>query len=190
MTISEAELPVRANSAHAEAPRCNVSDFIFDQAKLRPDQAAVIEHATGRKVTFGELAQRIENITFGLTQMGICNGARAVFAVKPGIEFVETVFALFRAGAVPVVVDPGMGVDNMLKCIEEAEPTALVGIPLAHMLSKFKSSAFRTVSQRVTVGRRWAWGGETLDKLRGRKVTGSNPAPTRADDTAAILFTS
>ena len=190
MTISEAELPVRANSAHAEAPRCNISDFIFDQAKLRPDQAAVIEHATGRKVTFGELAQRIENITFGLTQLGICNGARAVFAVKPGIEFVETVFALFRAGAVPVVVDPGMGVDNMLKCIEEAEPTALVGIPMAHMLSKFKSSAFRTVSQRVTVGRRWAWGGETLDKLRGRKVTGSNPAPTHADDTAAILFTS
>ncbi|MCB9932737.1 MAG: AMP-binding protein [Planctomycetes bacterium] len=191
MTISEAELPVaRATSVQAEAPRCNVSDFIFEQAKQRPEQAAVIEHATGRRVTYAELAKRIENITFGLTQLGICNGARTVFAIKPGIEFVETVFALFRAGAVPVVVDPGMGVDNMLKCIEEAQPTALVGIPMAHMLSKLKSRAFRSVKQRVTVGRRWLWGGASLDELRARNVTGAQAAPTTAETTAAILFTS
>ncbi|MCG3182730.1 MAG: 4-chlorobenzoate--CoA ligase [Planctomycetes bacterium] len=191
MTISEAELPVaRAVSAHAEAPRCNVSDFIFEQAKQRPDQAAVIEHASGRRVTYAELAKRIENITFGLTQLGICNGARTVFAIKPGIEFVETVFALFRAGAVPVVVDPGMGVDNMLKCIEEAQPTALVGIPMAHLLSKLKSHAFRSVKQRVTVGRRWLWGGASLDELRNRNATGTQAAPTTAETTAAILFTS
>jgi acyl-coenzyme A synthetase/AMP-(fatty) acid ligase len=199
MTISEAELPVaRASSVHAEALRCNVSDFIFEQAKQRPEQAAVIEHATGRRVTYAELARRIENITFGLTQLGICNGARTVFAIKPGIEFVETVFALFRAGAVPVVVDPGMGVDNMLKCIEEAQPTALVGIPMAHMLSKLKARAFRSVKQRVTVGRRWLWGGASLESLKGsdpvfdNSKTGSDPlpAPTSAETTAAILFTS
>ncbi|MCA8944911.1 MAG: AMP-binding protein, partial [Planctomycetes bacterium] len=165
-------------------------DFIFEQAKQRPDQAAVIEHASGRKLTYAQLAKNIDNIAFGLRQLGICDGARTAFAIKPGIEFVETVFALFRAGAVPVVVDPGMGVDNMLKCIEEAEPTALVGIPAAHMLSKLKKRSFRTVKQRVTVGRRWLWGGASLEELRSRKVTGGEASPTTAETTAAILFTS
>lgn len=190
MSVSEAQLKPQTASVHAEAPRCNVSDFIFEQAKQRPEQAAVIEHASGRKLTYAQLAQNIENITYGLTRLGISNGARAAFAIKPGIEFVETVFALFRAGAVPVVVDPGMGVDNMLKCIEEAEPTALIGIPAAHMLSKLKKRAFRTVKQRVTVGRRWLWGGATLEDLRSRKVTGAEASPTTAETTAAILFTS
>lgn len=190
MSVSEAQLKSQPASVHAEAPRCNVSDFIFEQAKERPDQTAVMEHASGRKLTYAQLAQNIDNIAFGLRQLGISNGARAAFAIKPGIEFVETVFALFRAGAVPVVVDPGMGVDNMLKCIEEAAPTALVGIPAAHMLSKLKKRAFRTVKQRVTVGRRWLWGGSTLDELRNRKVSGSEAALTTSDATAAILFTS
>ncbi|MCA8913554.1 MAG: AMP-binding protein, partial [Planctomycetes bacterium] len=189
MTISEAQLKPQTAPEQSGAPRCNVSDFIFEQAKQRPDQAAVIEHASGRKVTYVQLAENIENITAGLKKLGICDGARTVFAIKPGIEFVETVFALFRAGAVPVVVDPGMGVDNMLKCIEEAEPTALVGIPMAHMLSKLKKRAFRTVKQRVTVGRRWLWGGATLDELRKTKADGES-AQTTADTTAAILFTS
>ncbi|MBZ0135072.1 MAG: AMP-binding protein [Planctomycetes bacterium] len=191
MTISEAKLPVTQNDSEvAEPPHCNVCDFIFEQAKQRPDQAAVIEHWSGRKVTYAELAQSIENIAFGFLQMGIKSGVRTVLAVKPGIEFVETVFALFRVAAVPVVVDPGMGVDNMLKCIEEAEPEALVGIPMAHALSKLKSRAFRTVKHRITVGRRWLWGGETLDALRSRTVKGSERSLTQAHTTAAILFTS
>lgn len=191
MTISEAKLPVsKSDSECAEPPRCNVCDFIFEQAKQRPDQMAVVEHGSGRGITYSELAQDIENIAFGLLQMGIKSGVRTVLAVKPGIEFVETVFALFRVAAVPVVVDPGMGVDNMLKCIEEAEPEALVGIPMAHALSKLKGRAFRTVKHRVTVGRRWFWGGETLESLRRRTVKGSEPALTFPDTTAAILFTS
>ncbi|MCA8936986.1 MAG: AMP-binding protein [Planctomycetes bacterium] len=190
MSVSEAQLKPQPASVHAEAPRCNVSDFIFEQAKQRPDQAAVIEHASGRELTYAQLAQNIDNIAFGLRQLGICDGARTAFAIKPGMEFVESVFALFRAGAVPVVVDPGMGVDNMLKCIEEAEPTALVGIPAAHMLSKLKKRSFRTVKQRVTVGRRWLWGGASLEELRARKVTGGEASPTTAETTAAILFTS
>ena len=187
MTVSEAQLEA---SVHVGPARANVAALIEEQRKLRPEALAVIEHATGRRVTFGELGQRIENIAFGLTQLGICDGARTVLAVKPGIEFVELVFALFRSRAVPVVVDPGMNKENLLKCVEEAQPTAMVGIPLAHALSLRYRHAFRTVRQRVTVGRRWLWGGATYRELASRKVTGSNIGLTLADSTAAILYTS
>jgi acyl-CoA synthetase (AMP-forming)/AMP-acid ligase II len=42
----------------------------------------------------------------------------------------------------------------------------------------------------VTVGRRWFWGGPTLASVRESSWREFPCAPTRADDTAAILFTS
>jgi acyl-CoA synthetase (AMP-forming)/AMP-acid ligase II len=41
----------------------------------------------------------------------------------------------------------------------------------------------------VTVGRRWFWGGATIDELRGRPWSGPELAPTPAGDPAAIIFT-
>jgi acyl-CoA synthetase (AMP-forming)/AMP-acid ligase II len=187
VTVTEAQ---REASVHLEPARANVAMLIEKQRELRPEATAVIEHATGRRITFGELGQHVENLASGLTQMGICGGARTVLAVKPGIEFVELVFALFRVGAVPVVVDPGMGKENLLKCVEEAQPSALVGVPLAHALSMRYRKAFGTIKRRVTVGRRWFWGGATYRDLVARKVTGSKVGLTLASDPAAILFTS
>ncbi len=188
MTVGEAQ--PRQQSIHAEPPRANVSAFIDELRNTRADATAVIEQHSGRSVTFCELGQNVENLCFWLLQMGISSGTRTILAVKPGIEFVELVFALFRVGAVPVVVDPGMGKANLLKCIEEAQAEALVGIPLAHALSLRYRKAFRTVTKRVTVGRRWFWGGETYRGMRRRTVKGSQPALTYENDTAAILFTS
>ncbi|MCL4730653.1 MAG: AMP-binding protein, partial [Planctomycetes bacterium] len=189
MTLTTEHPP--AQDAVAAAPvRANVAVLIAEQAAQRPLATAVIEQRTGRSITFGELARRVENVAFGFTQTGISNGARTILAVKPGIDFVVCVFALFRAGAVPVVVDPGMGRRSLLRCIAQAEPDALVGIPLAHALSLRYCGAFRTLKHRVTVGRRWLWGGATLRDLQVRAVTGSNPASTHWHDTAAILFTS
>jgi acyl-coenzyme A synthetase/AMP-(fatty) acid ligase len=44
----------------------------------------------------------------------------------------------------------------------------------------------------VTVGRRWFWGGLTLDQVKaaGRTATGYRMTPTLAEEMAAILFTS
>lgn len=188
MTQATAQPQVAA--APAEAVPANVARFIAEQAVARPLATAVVEHRTGESITFGELAQRVENVAAGFAQMGIAQGERAVLAVRPGIDFVVSVFALFRAGAVPVVVDPGMGRKNLLKCIAQAQPSVLVGIPLAHALSLRYRAAFSTVRKRVTVGRRWLWGGKTLRELQSHSVTGSSLAPTRWDETAAILFTS
>jgi acyl-CoA synthetase (AMP-forming)/AMP-acid ligase II len=37
--------------------------------------------------------------------------------LKPGAEFFALVFALFKVGAVQVMIDPGMGLRNMLLCL-------------------------------------------------------------------------
>ncbi|MCF6227283.1 MAG: AMP-binding protein [Planctomycetes bacterium] len=168
----------------------NVAMLLVDAAAKRPDATAIIEQKTGREITFGELAKRIANVAEGLHKAGIKRGTRTVLAVKPSIEFFEGVFGLFHAGAVPIVVDPGMGRKNLLACIKEAEPEALLGISAAHALSKVFRFAFRTVNKRVTVGGRWFWGGASLSRM-AQTGDGKFPvADTSKHDLAAILFTS
>ncbi len=167
---------------------CNVSLLVRDAAAIRCNEPAIIEHATGKRMSFRELEDRIARTAGGFQKIGITKGTRVVLAVRPGMEFFVAVFALFRVGAVPVVVDPGMGRKNMLACIEEAEPEVLLGIPLAHLLSRLFPSAFRSVQTRITVGRRYLWGGVRLATLA--KSEPAEPATTKADDLAAILFTS
>jgi acyl-CoA synthetase (AMP-forming)/AMP-acid ligase II len=173
----------------APPPIVNVSDWITRQAGARPQAVAVIEQRTGASITFGELEARVCRIAHGLTQQGIASGRRAVLAVKPSIDFVALVFGLFRAGAVPVVIDPGMGRRAMLACIEEAKPYALVGIPLAHVLSLVFRRAFAGLERRVTVGPRLFWGGKTL---AGLEAMGSDPrgSNTWGEQLACVLFTS
>jgi acyl-CoA synthetase (AMP-forming)/AMP-acid ligase II len=111
--------------------------------------------------------------------------------VNPSLEFFALTFALFKIGAVPVLVDPGMGVRNLGRCLAEAEPEAFIGIPKAHIARLLFGWARKSLRILVTVGRRWFWGGHTLVQVRAAGGDAAYPvAPTEADETAGILFTS
>lgn len=180
----------------ASAPPCgeeshvNVARHLALMAGKLGERDAVVMQRNGKRISFAALEALSSRIADGLTAYGIGRGVRAVLAVRPGVEFFALAYGMFKAGAVPVMIDPGMGRKNMLACIRETEPAALVGIPLAHALSRAFPRAFRTVRRRVTVGPRLLWGGVTLKKLiRGRREDFA-PVATTPRETAAVLFTS
>lgn len=166
-------------------------------AELSPYQRAVVTpvgtDAKGRvtyaHLTFQQLDEASDRLAHGLESIGIKRGTRTVLMVKPCLEFFTLTFALFKAGAVPVVVDPGMGVERMLQCLQESRPHAFIGIPLAHVLRTIRPGYFNSVKSWVTVGRRWFWGGHTLDQLMARPCSAYSIAETHDSETAAILFT-
>lgn len=141
-------------------------------------------------MTFAELEAASNRCANGLRSTGIDRGTRVLVMVKPGFEFVGLIFALFKIGAVPVMIDPGMGVSRMLECIRMVDVQAFVGIPLAQIMRVLRRRAFRGVRHVVTVGRRWFWGGSTLYDLQRRGGESFDPAKTKRDEVAAILFTS
>lgn len=141
------------------------------------------------QITFSQLDEESDRLAFGLERIGIIRGTRTILMVTPGMEFFVTIFAMFKVGAVPVVVDPGMGIDRMLQCLRQGKPKAFIGIEKAHLLRTLKPGFFKSVKHWVTVGRRWFWGGYTLDQLM---VDTKDPYPkarTTSDETAAIVFT-
>lgn len=165
----------------------NIAARLAERAQEHPAKAAVIEH--DRQCTFGELEARVERLACGLERAGIARGVKAALMVRPSIEFFALTFALFRAGAVPVMVDPGMGRQHIGTCLREAAPRAFIGIPLAHLARSLMGWAKDSVETLVTVGFTWWWGGETLESLAAGNPRPDHPA-VDAGDVAAILFTS
>lgn len=104
-------------------------------------------------LSFAELAAEAEAWRARLEAAGVRRGDRALVMVRPGLPLIAAAFALFKLGAVPVIIDPGMGLRNFLTCVARSRPRVLVGIPLAQILSRLFRRAFRTVEIRVRVSR-------------------------------------
>ncbi|WP_243371537.1 fatty acid CoA ligase family protein [Geotalea sp. SG265] len=169
----------------------NIASHLPDMARRQPDTSAIIFPQKNRILTFGELDRLSDRMAYGLEAYGIGRGVRTVLMVPPGPDFFALTFALFKVGAVVVLVDPGLGVKNLKKCLADAEPQAFVGIPKAHIARKLFGWGEETLRTFVTVGRRLFWEGVTLEEMIvGQGERPFPMAPTDRDEVAAILFTS
>lgn len=170
----------------------NISLPLTEMARLQPDTPAIIFPQKGRTLTFRELDQESNRIATGLGRIGIVRGMRTALLVPPSPELFALTFALFKVGAVPVFIDPGIGARNMKGCLAEAEPEAFIGIPKAHLARKLLGWGRPSIRITVVVGGGPMWGGIPLATVRSREIGDLPfaPADTLCDDQAAILFTS
>lgn len=170
----------------------NIAAHLPEMARRQPDTAAIIFPKGKRRMSFSELDRLSDRIARGLIANGICRGVRTVLMVTPSPEFFALTFALFKVGAVPVLIDPGLGMKNLRKCFAEAEPHAFIGIPKAHIARLLFGWGKESIRTFITVGRRLFWSGTTLAEIikEQPELGPFTPAPTQHDDVAAILFTS
>jgi acyl-CoA synthetase (AMP-forming)/AMP-acid ligase II len=180
------------------APVVNVGRRLSETARHNPGGMAVAmprgRDAAGKRIyeslTFRELDDDSNLLADGLAAMGAKPGTRLVLMVPPSIDFISLVFAMFKAGVVTVLIDPGMGRKNLIRCLADSEPEGFIGIPLAQAVRMVLRRRFPNARYNVTVGRRWFWGGKTIRDLRARRLNVDfQPATTTADDPAAIIFT-
>lgn len=143
---------------------------------------------TWRQWTFNELSLNSEGYAAALHARGVRQGDRVMLMVRPSMEFICLTFALFHLGAVVILIDPGMGYKNLLRCIGSVQPDVLVGIPKAILFSCIFRSPFITVRKRIRIGRFPGSMGSGLEPAQGLEIL---PAAFQAgrNDPAAIIFT-
>jgi acyl-CoA synthetase (AMP-forming)/AMP-acid ligase II/pimeloyl-ACP methyl ester carboxylesterase len=141
-------------------------------------------------IDFAALSARINAYEHGLASAGLRAAERVIMLVTPGADFLALSYAVMGRGAVPVFIDPGMGVDAVVACMREAEPTGFIGVPKAHLLRLKATELFRSLRFCVVAGRMPLFGAMRLRDLL--KPAGGPPAPIprRADDPALVAFTS
>src|SRR5258708_4234054 len=183
-------------------------------AARQPDQPAV-KIPRGRTavgdidylvLSFRELDLEVHTWVDHLRHKGVGKGDRVLVMVRQGLPLIAAAFALFKLGAVPVIIDPGMGRKNFLACVARSRPRVLLGIPLSQVMSHFFRSAFASVEIRVWVSgsatARLGSSQSSIENLRPA-TAGTNAGPATAGngvkskmvnsdaaDLAAVLFTS
>jgi acyl-CoA synthetase (AMP-forming)/AMP-acid ligase II len=182
----------------------NIARHLPLMAARQPHQAAV-KIARGRTaaggidylvLTFAELDAEVAAWAARLAGRGVQRGDRVLVMVRQGLPLIAAVFALFKLGAVPVIIDPGMGRKSFLACVARSRPRVLLGIPVAQFMGHVFRSAFKSVAIRV-----WASGASTArltapvgSPLAGGPVRPQGPTlqccEVASADLAAILFTS
>ena len=179
----------------------NIATAVDEMSQSRPDEVAIFE-PTGNNVekqesyrrwTYRELEEASNEIAAGLLELGFKKGDRTALMVTPSLELFGLTFGLFKAGVVPVMVDPGIGIKKMGACLESAAPQGFIGVGKAHIARLLFGWQRGRLKHVITAGPRLFWGGSTLEQLRalGRKSEHLGKlAATEGDDIAAILFTS
>lgn len=168
----------------------NISSRLTAQARVIPDKKAVVfprfnkktKHYDYSSLTFKELDILSNKFALQLLKSGLKKGDRTLLFLKPSLDFSAMTFALFKLGVIPVFIDPGMGIKNLLKCIKESNPKGLIAERSVHLLKLFYPHVFKTVKIKITLS--------DIKKMKKEKIQSFSPIQFDPEETAAILFTS
>jgi len=178
--------------------KVNVADYLEAQATSQPCKRAVIvpikrQRRSGRNlyahVTFSQLLDITNRYAWGLDSEGVKFGDRVLVGLKPGIDLVAVTFALYKIGAVPVFIDPGMGKTGLLACIKQVRARIVIAEFKAHILAALHREPFSSVEKFYNIGKFQFGRMKSLQKLKYSRE--NYPiVETEGKDLAAILFTS
>lgn len=132
--------------------------------------------------TFSQFEIRSNQIASYLADKGVTRGMRVLLFVRPCLDFSVLTFSLFKLGAIPVLIDPGMGKKNLLKAIKDVRPQVMIAESIVHWIAFFNKESFQNIQLRFKVN-------NLLRDMIGASKT-FDVFEAKDDDTAAILFTS
>jgi acyl-CoA synthetase (AMP-forming)/AMP-acid ligase II/pimeloyl-ACP methyl ester carboxylesterase len=154
------------------------------------DSPAVVE-VGGSSVSWAGLHRRVEHLAAGLADAGVRPGHRVALLVEPSTDLTAAVYAVWRAGAVIVVADKGLGLGGMRRALRSAGVDAVIGSAPGLAAAR----AMRLPGTRLAAGlparaARALGATATLAELEARGRTAAPPRESDVDGDCAVLFTS
>ncbi|MCL2491323.1 MAG: fatty acid CoA ligase family protein [Coriobacteriia bacterium] len=158
----------------------NTATLLEKQARDLPDKTAIVHN--DESITFKALDELINRLAHYFQRRGIVQGSKVLLFIRPSIELPAATFALFKIGAVPVFIDPGMGRKNLLRAVKEVAPIAMIAPSSVQMLARVFRPSFSSVAIKLDCAKIL----EASQKEESSFETYDAPE----DEMAAILFTS
>ncbi len=166
----------------------NIAETFVKTALTYPQKIAVIEAASGNTASFEELNKNSDCFANYLSENGVSSGDIVVLMVTPSANFISLTLALFKIGSPIVLIDPGMGYKNLLRCLEKIRPKYLIGVPKAVLFSRLFKKQFASIQQTFCCGNSLGLLGQDMLRIKKHAEPYSvyKPGP---GDLAAIIFT-
>ena len=166
-------------------------------ALVRADGPLARRVARGRgdrrgSVSWAQLARRVADLAAGLAAAGVRPGDRVALLLEPSADLTAAVYATWRAGAVIVVADKGLGFRGMRRALRGAAPDHVLGSTAGLAAARLMGLPGRRIGAgRATARPRRLLGAD--DDLASLEILGrssSAPAEVLPDSDCAVVFTS
>jgi 2,3-dihydroxybenzoate-AMP ligase len=99
-------------------------DLLVTSAGAHGDKTALVEGA--RRLSYAGLRARADSLAAGLYRLGLRERDRVVIQLPNGIALFESLFALFRLGALPIMALPAHRRSELTSFCAQAEAVALI----------------------------------------------------------------
>ena len=103
-----------------------VDSLLSDAAQRWPTNTAVVDADGSGRLTFAQLDERAGRAAAGLAELGVDAGDRVLLQLPNSCEFAVALFALLRAGAIPVMCLTGHRAAELGHFAAVSEATALI----------------------------------------------------------------
>jgi acyl-coenzyme A synthetase/AMP-(fatty) acid ligase len=166
-----------------------IGDILALPVRTRPDAVALIDVRRGgeRRLTYADLGREVAAAAAWLETQGLRRGQAVLVFVPVSADLYVALLALFRLGAVALLLDPGAGRAHIEQCCARWRPDGLLAVPRAHLL-QLRSAALRRIPLQMVAGgwfpgaRRWP---------AGRRSEHADTWPALAPESPALVtFTS
>jgi amino acid adenylation domain-containing protein len=101
-----------------------VEEFLERSAFRFPDKAALV--CGDRRLTYGQVEERCNRLAHALVGEGVRPGDRVAIHLDNSVEAVVSVFAILKAGAVFLVVNPTTKADKLAYILNNCRASALI----------------------------------------------------------------
>ena len=191
--------PISVSGASDSAPFAPLWSAL--EARRDDDAVAIIDMAARagagaaggeRRVSWRQLDDRVRSLAAGFAAVGVRRGQRVSVLVPPGPTLTAVIYACLRIGAVVVVADAGLGVRGLSRAVRGAWPDVVIG----ELPGLSAARALGWPGTRISVARlprasaRLLGVEHDLTSIARAGASAPLPPEPRADDPAAILFTS
>jgi fatty-acyl-CoA synthase len=176
----------------------SVAQVLEDNAREQPERVFLV--FGDRHITYAQLNARSSAIAAALHELGVERGDRIALDLPNWPEFVLTMFAAAKLGAVIVPLNPRYTVPELQYMLRHSEATVVVcaetlnGIDYLQLFESFLTS-LPDLQYLVTVGEEDLWYDDRIYQFEDLESSGSGRDLPQvdvdpADDTYAILYTS
>lgn len=97
------------------------TNYFVDALRNRID-SDIILYEGNSSITAGNLLNSAYVLASALQANGVNKGHKVVMAVKPGVEFLQVMYANMMVGAIISIIDPEMGRENYLQKLKQFSP--------------------------------------------------------------------
>jgi acyl-CoA synthetase (AMP-forming)/AMP-acid ligase II len=105
----------------------NIGHIPAKIARLKPGSPAIIDVPNDRRISYGELDNRVRRLANGFTEIcGLEKGQRVAVLSKNCIEYMETYYACAQSGLIVQPLNWRLGIPELQRILVDGEPSAII----------------------------------------------------------------